>query len=154
MAMLKQYFEYIFILDSCGIPRVTLEGERSDWVDILGRLEKLKEYRIETTAWYYLLRPVIARFFAAFDDPTSAENVDFWQWIGHYTPGGSGLEGHWIGNQLNKTAVSLAAPETLSPAEFWETFGDPHMHKDLILEGSSFNIFIDGEHYRVMNSSR
>lgn len=78
MATLKQYFEYVFMLDGCGIPRVTLEGERSDWVDILGRLEKLKEYGIETIAWYYLLRPVIARFVAALDDPTSAENMDFW----------------------------------------------------------------------------
>ncbi|KAJ7922327.1 hypothetical protein B0H13DRAFT_2249519 [Mycena leptocephala] len=62
----------------------------SDWVNILGRLEKLKEYGLETTAWYHLLRPVITRFVAAFDDPTSPANVDFWQRIAHYHPGGSG----------------------------------------------------------------
>ncbi|KAJ7079896.1 hypothetical protein C8R44DRAFT_895574 [Mycena epipterygia] len=62
MATLKHYFE-----------------ERSDWAKILSRLEKLKEYGLETIAWYHLLRPVIARFIAAFDKPTSPYNVDFWQ---------------------------------------------------------------------------
>ncbi|KAJ7660166.1 hypothetical protein DFH06DRAFT_1472257 [Mycena polygramma] len=90
MATLKEYFTYKIVLRGCGIPRVTLEGERSDWVNILGRLEKLKEYGIETTAWYHLLRPVIARFVAAFDDPASPANVDFWQRIAHHTVGISG----------------------------------------------------------------
>jgi hypothetical protein len=117
MATLKQYFKYISVLCGCGIPRVTLEGEQSDWVKILDRLEKLKEYGLETTAWYHLLRPVVTRFVAAFGDPTSAENVDFWQRVAHYQPGGSGRgeyytgwitafavfnkEGRWMGPRLN-----------------------------------------------------
>jgi hypothetical protein len=97
MATLKKYFEYEIVLWGCGIPRVTLEGERSDWVSILGRLEKLKEYGLETIAWYHLLRPVIARFVAAFDDPTGPTNVDFWQRVAHYTPGGSGRGDYYTG---------------------------------------------------------
>ncbi|KAJ7784943.1 hypothetical protein DFH07DRAFT_948021 [Mycena maculata] len=62
----------------CGIPRVMLEGERSDWADILGRFEKLKEYDIETIAWYHLLRPVLARFVAVFDAPENEESLEFW----------------------------------------------------------------------------
>ncbi|KAJ7612063.1 hypothetical protein FB45DRAFT_1117742 [Roridomyces roridus] len=76
-----EYFRVGFGLPWCGIPRVTLEGEKSDWVNILERLEKLKEYGVETIAWYHLLRPVISRFVAAFDKPTSQENTDFWQKI-------------------------------------------------------------------------
>jgi hypothetical protein len=57
----------------CGIPRVTLEGEKKDWENILTRLEKLKEYGDETTAWYHLLVPVISRFVGAFDNPDLVE---------------------------------------------------------------------------------
>ena len=44
-----------------------LEGEKKDWEKILTRLEKLQEYGDETTAWYYLLVPVVSRFVRAFD---------------------------------------------------------------------------------------
>ncbi|KAJ7206904.1 hypothetical protein GGX14DRAFT_366971 [Mycena pura] len=153
MATLKQYFTYKSMLIGCGIPRVTLAGERSDWANILGRLIKLKEFGLETTAWYHLLRPVITRFIAAFDNPTSAENIDFWQRVAHYQPGGSGRgdyytgwvtafavfnkEGQWMGPRLNmvraccdQTAVPVIAPETLTAAEFWATYGRPHKHVD------------------------
>ncbi|KAF7333293.1 hypothetical protein MSAN_02424200 [Mycena sanguinolenta] len=99
MATLKQYFDYTVILFGCSIPRVTLEGEKSDWENILGRLEKLTEYGLETTAWSHFLRPVISRFVGAFDDPTNPENVDFWQRVAHFTPGGSGMGNYdtgWI----------------------------------------------------------
>ena len=59
---------------------------------------------------------------AAFDDPTRAENVDFWQRIAHCTPGGSGIgnyytgwitaftvfskKGQWMGNALNSVCPS------------------------------------------------
>jgi hypothetical protein len=123
MATLKHYFEYTIQAGGCGIPRVTLEGERADWVDILGRLEKLKEYGLETTAWYHLLRPVITRFVAAFDAPTSPANVDFWQRVATYTPGGSGVgdyytgwitaftvfdkDGLWLGHTLDKVRAHV-----------------------------------------------
>ncbi|KAJ7027052.1 hypothetical protein C8F04DRAFT_1267489 [Mycena alexandri] len=42
MATLKKYFTYPLLLGDCGLPRVTLEGKRADWVNILRRLEKLK----------------------------------------------------------------------------------------------------------------
>jgi hypothetical protein len=117
MATLKQYFSYGFGGTTCGIPRVTLEGEKSDWVDILGRLEKLKEYGMETIAWYHLLCPVISRFVAAFDAPTSQDNVEFWQKVAHLHHPSSGRsyysgwintfnafdkERQWIGNALDK----------------------------------------------------
>ncbi|KAJ7336877.1 hypothetical protein DFH08DRAFT_964835 [Mycena albidolilacea] len=60
------------------------------------------------------------------------ENVDFWQRVGHYEPGGTGRisaftvftkEGHWMENELKTTAMSKSAPETLSAAQFWKTVG-------------------------------
>ncbi|KAJ6569372.1 hypothetical protein B0H19DRAFT_1209371 [Mycena capillaripes] len=156
MATLKQYFTYKIMLIGCGIPRVTLEGERSDWVNILGRLEKLKEYGLETTAWYHLLRPIITRFIAAFDDPSNPANVDFWQRIAHYTPGGSGRgdyytgwvtaftvfskKGRWLGNNLDSTrARADTASDTLSSAEFWATYGHPNIRRDLVFDGTPYH---------------
>jgi hypothetical protein len=125
MATLKTYFCYTFMF-ICGIPRVTLEGEKSDWVRILERLEKLKEYGIHMIAWYHLLYPVISRLVAAFDAPDSPENVDFWQRVARHDPGGGcGLihdfysgwitafyvfskEGRWIGDPLNMVGAYFA----------------------------------------------
>ncbi|KAJ7764166.1 hypothetical protein DFH07DRAFT_902933 [Mycena maculata] len=159
MATLKNYFNYKIMLIGCGIPRVTLEGERSDWVDILGRLEKLKEYGLEAIAWYHLLRPVITRFVAAFDAPASAENVAFWQRVAHYVPGGSGFgayyngwisaftafskKGEWIGHTLDtETSAPAPVPETLTAAQFWKTYRSSDMHRDnqqLVLDGTPYH---------------
>ncbi|KAJ7300898.1 hypothetical protein DFH08DRAFT_919184 [Mycena albidolilacea] len=54
MAAMKHYFSYkIFFM--CGIPHVTFEWESQDWELLLHRLEKFKEYGLETIAWYHLL---------------------------------------------------------------------------------------------------
>ncbi|KAJ6518579.1 hypothetical protein DFH09DRAFT_1427252 [Mycena vulgaris] len=134
MATLKEYFSYGFAGIACGVPRVTLEGEKSDWINILGRLEKLKEYSIETIAWYHLLLPVITRFIAAFDTPSSEDNVDFWQKVVHYQRGGSGpsyysgwinafnvfsQKGVWLGHKLDMTKVSNDPPAAHPAAELW-----------------------------------
>ncbi|KIM88942.1 hypothetical protein PILCRDRAFT_813943 [Piloderma croceum F 1598] len=102
MATLKAYFSYKMTL-MCGIPRVTLEGEKEDWEKILTRLEKLKEYGDKTTAWYHLLVPVISRFVRAFDGPDAEENIDFWQKVAHYQGGGSGPR--WIAGWINAFCV-------------------------------------------------
>ncbi|KAF8170291.1 hypothetical protein K438DRAFT_1614081, partial [Mycena galopus ATCC 62051] len=153
MATLKPYFAYRFAQTGCGIPRVTLEGEKADWVDILGRLEKLKEYGVETIAWYHLLRPVIARFVAAFDEPDSEENVDFWSKIVHHHRG-SGYSyysgwmvafgvfkdrGKWLGHALDTTVVSEISPEEMSAETFWATYAKPEMRTDLVYDGTPYH---------------
>jgi hypothetical protein len=115
MTTMKKYFDYKMSF-LCGIPRVTLEGEREDWDLILRRLEKLKEYGLQTIAWYHLLFPVISRFVKAFDDPNSPENFDFWQRAACEESFGSGssecsgwitafcvfsAEGRWRGPRLD-----------------------------------------------------
>ncbi|KAJ7694005.1 hypothetical protein B0H14DRAFT_2299167, partial [Mycena olivaceomarginata] len=157
MATLKQYFSYGFMTTACGIPRVMLEGEKSDWVDILGRLEKLKEYGMETIMWYHLLRPVISRFVAAFDAPASQDNVEFWQKVAHLHQPSSGRsyysgwintfnafdkesETHWIKwvALLSITAVSEEAPELMTAGRFWATYGK-HVWKDLIFDSTLYH---------------
>lgn len=116
MATMKEYFSYTFDL-RCGIPRVTLEGTQEDWVKILSKLGKLKEYGVPTIAWYYLLHPIISMFISAYDDPSAQTNIDFWQKVAHQSGGGSGPrflsgwitafcvfdeQGKWIGQPFKK----------------------------------------------------
>jgi len=85
MATLREYFIHR-LQGGCGIPHVTLLGEKDDWEQIVRRIEKLKEYGPETTAWYHLLKPVVTRFAQSFDIGVadSAENRDFWNRVVHW----------------------------------------------------------------------
>jgi len=86
MATLKAYFSYTMSL-YCGIPSVTLEGEKEDWENILSRLDRLEEFGPEPAAWANLLRPILSRCVKAFD---GEPDVDFWTKICHRHSGGSG----------------------------------------------------------------
>lgn len=89
MGSLQAYFAYTSMC-CCGIPSVTLLGDRSDYEDILSRLDKLKDLGQETADWAVLLRPVLRNFIASFDEVMAAETKDFWTKIAHYQ-GGSGM---------------------------------------------------------------
>ncbi|PPQ71584.1 hypothetical protein CVT26_010552 [Gymnopilus dilepis] len=135
MATMKEYFSYRFML-MCGIPRVTLQGEKADWEKILSRLEKLKEYGLQTIAWYHILRPIVTRFVKAFDAPDAQENLDFWQHVCHFEGGGSGprytsgwitafcvfdMKGTWLGDKF-KENVRHPNPASLTASDFTATF--------------------------------
>ncbi|KAJ6552859.1 hypothetical protein B0H19DRAFT_949997 [Mycena capillaripes] len=121
MATTKKCFDYK-ISFLCGIPRVTLDGERRDWELIIQRLEKLKEYGIQIIAWYHLLFPVILRLVQAFDEPNSPDNLDFWGKVVCESVGGSGsrywsgwitsfcvfsFEGKWQGPRLDTVSLVI-----------------------------------------------
>ncbi|KAJ3484795.1 hypothetical protein NLJ89_g11953 [Agrocybe chaxingu] len=86
MATLKAYFRYGMNM-YCGIPSVTLEGAKSDWENLLARLDKLPTFGAEPAAWAALLRPILKRFVNAFD---GNPDIDFWARVCHYDSGGSG----------------------------------------------------------------
>jgi hypothetical protein len=46
MSTLQKYFTYA-ACETCGLPSVTLLGEKSDWEKILGRIERLPKFRDE-----------------------------------------------------------------------------------------------------------
>lgn len=89
MSAMQKYFNYTCGI-CCGLPSVTLLGQKSDWEEILTRAERLKTFGEEPTMFYGLLKPVLTRFVQAFDDPNSEDIRDFWQKIAHYSGGGSG----------------------------------------------------------------
>ena len=89
MGVVQKYFDFKCCL-ACGLPSVTLLGEKADWTLILTRLDKLTTFGAETSQFATLLKPVVSRFIKSFDAPTSPETVSFWQRIAHKSSGGSG----------------------------------------------------------------
>ncbi|KAI1742870.1 hypothetical protein F4680DRAFT_385285 [Xylaria scruposa] len=78
MGMLQHYFKYTCFA-TCGIPSITLLGEKSDYEKILARLDKLEQYGDEPSAFTRLLKPILRRFMSSFDEPNRQEVRDFWR---------------------------------------------------------------------------
>ena len=96
MGVTQKYFSYSCFM-TCGLPGVTLLGQKTDWQLIYSRLGKLETFGAEPSQFCKLLRPVISRFVKSFDKPTSDDTISFWQRIAHHHSG-SGLSYYsgWI----------------------------------------------------------
>lgn len=96
MGAMQKYFSYRFTLQ-CGIPSVTLLGERADWEALRQRLEKLPSFGFEPGLFHDLLKPLLSSFVASFDAPSAPSTIDFWNKIAHqaYGSGSCSLSG-WI----------------------------------------------------------
>ena len=82
MGVTQKYFSFTARM-LCGLPSVTLLGQKKDWQLIYSRLDKLETFGAEPSQFCKLLRPVIPRFIGSFDEPTSNETISFWQHIAH-----------------------------------------------------------------------
>ncbi|RMJ25517.1 hypothetical protein PHISP_03627 [Aspergillus sp. HF37] len=89
MGGLQKYFEYTMVL-RCGIPSVTLLGQRDDWSTMLAKLDRIPQLGAEPATFAQLLRPVLERFVASFDSPALPEVKDFWARCAHRYSGRSG----------------------------------------------------------------
>ncbi|OJI97963.1 hypothetical protein ASPVEDRAFT_79635 [Aspergillus versicolor CBS 583.65] len=90
MGAMEKYFSYVMVL--CGIPSVTLLGEREDWVILVEKLEKLHQLGDEPARFAQLLRPILNHFVASFDYPESPEVVSFWNRCAHRNHMMSGVD--------------------------------------------------------------
>ncbi|KAH8795202.1 hypothetical protein DL96DRAFT_1648675 [Flagelloscypha sp. PMI_526] len=129
MSSMKSYFTYT-MYTLCGIPSVTLDGQKEDWEDLLARTDRLLEFKNdELTAWHRLLTPVLSRFVRAFDNPQEKSNIDFWQRVAQVESNGSGTrylsgwitafcvfdeKGNWIGNPISTEEAGGKMKEILS----------------------------------------
>jgi len=77
MGTLQSYFDYI-LRGGCGFPSVTLQGEKSDWEEILRKVQRLSKYGPQATEWTRLLIPIIQYMIASFTQPTSPDIKNFW----------------------------------------------------------------------------
>ena len=142
MGALQKYFEYKMAL-MCGIPSVTLLGQKSDWEVILCRVDKLETYGEEPKRFGELLQPVLRRFGKSFDEPTSPQIVEFWQQIAHHQWGGSDpyYYSGWItafgfwdehGRSMCNTRDHRSATATHSPS-LWDR------RRNLVLDGMTYH---------------
>ncbi|RVD85536.1 uncharacterized protein DFL_003856 [Arthrobotrys flagrans] len=89
MATLQSYFAYGFQL-LCGLPGVTLLGEKADWEALLQKIDKFETFGEQPTFFAQLLRPILKRFVLCFENPESPELKEFWQTVVSEYGGGSG----------------------------------------------------------------
>ena len=95
MGLMQHYFTFSGGI-ICGLPLVTLQGERDDWAKLLEKLDRLNEWGSEPAAYADNLRPILKRFVETFDNPDSAEIRAFWNQIvradRHFTCGSGPVE--------------------------------------------------------------
>ncbi|KAI1118023.1 hypothetical protein F5Y14DRAFT_400861 [Nemania sp. NC0429] len=89
MGSMQKYFSYGGML-MCGIPSVTLLGEKADWVAMRQRLDKLPHFGQEAQQFSHLLTPVLDLFVRSFEKADDPEVVEFWSKIAHKENNGSG----------------------------------------------------------------
>ncbi|CAJ2509861.1 Uu.00g057610.m01.CDS01 [Anthostomella pinea] len=90
MGAMQKFFTYSWGT-RCGIPAVTLLGERSDWVEIRRRAERLATYGAEPARWLRVLAPVLDGFVDGFADPAGEAARRFWRGVcDEHVPNGSG----------------------------------------------------------------
>jgi hypothetical protein len=80
MGLMKAYFKYEGGI-ICGLPSVTLLGEKLDWQKLLARLDRLTEFGAEPEEYRSRLEPILKRFVKSFDEPDSDEIRQFWSQI-------------------------------------------------------------------------
>ena len=86
MGALQRYFSYTMHL-MCGMPSVTLLGERGDWELLVKKLDKIPQLGKEPAHFAELLMPVLQRFVVSFDEPEEEQTRKFWSRIVHQTSG-------------------------------------------------------------------
>ncbi|KAF5713785.1 hypothetical protein FMUND_7764 [Fusarium mundagurra] len=82
MGLMQHFFEYEGMM-VCGIPSVTLLGEREDWVKLGEKVEMLKEFGDEAAGFAERLRPIMKRFVGSWDvdSEDDGERRLFWEQI-------------------------------------------------------------------------
>jgi Domain of unknown function (DUF4419) len=155
----------------CGLPAVTLEGSKSDWENILSRINKLDTFGTETKHWASMLRAVLTRFVRSFevfgDDSKSTEEekanlLEFWNQIAHYLGGGSGpkylsswitafcpwnSEGKWI-DATCAPGKELTPPPKVTP----ECRKEKEIFKPKRLRESGGSLVLDGQVFPILKS--
>jgi hypothetical protein len=69
-----------------GIPSITLLGTKTDWKNLLGKLDSLEQLGKEPKLYSHMLRPILSRFVATFDKPNDLSIRLFWSDIVTATP--------------------------------------------------------------------
>ncbi|RBR23129.1 uncharacterized protein FIESC28_04124 [Fusarium coffeatum] len=82
MGLMKNFFDFEGML-VCGIPSVTLLGEREDWVKLQSKLGRLYEFGPDAGLFADALKPIMKRFVSSWDADGDGvgETREFWEQI-------------------------------------------------------------------------
>ncbi|KZW01200.1 hypothetical protein EXIGLDRAFT_760960 [Exidia glandulosa HHB12029] len=159
MSTLQEFFSYTFAL-RCGLPRVTLEGERADWESLVQRADRIQDYGGDAVLWHRLLMPVLGRFVETFDACAGsqagvhddAELDAFWSKIVHWRQGGSGpsflsgwltafcvfdAKGKWLPDQVGSLVVGLSHDSNIAVQREYKKH---ERDIQLLLDGAAYPI--------------
>ncbi|KAF8654873.1 hypothetical protein AX16_003334 [Volvariella volvacea WC 439] len=96
MATMSNYFKYSVIF-GCGIPSITLQGTKEDWVGLRSKVDRLAELgQSELIRWHAIIMPIFDRFVRAFDGDVDV--AGFWSHMVNYKSGsGTQMIHGWLG---------------------------------------------------------
>ncbi|KAF8665651.1 hypothetical protein AX16_000105 [Volvariella volvacea WC 439] len=96
MAAMSKYFEYV-VKFRCGIPSITLQGTKEDWVGLRWKIDRLAELgQPELMRWHSLIIPIFDHFIRAFDGDVDV--AGFWKHMVNYNSGSGTEKIHgWLG---------------------------------------------------------
>ncbi|KAF8665565.1 hypothetical protein AX16_000024 [Volvariella volvacea WC 439] len=96
MATMGKYFEYVR-RSRCGIPSITLQGTKEDWIRLRSKVDRLAELgQSELMRWHSLIMPIFDHFIRAFDGDVDV--AGFWRHMVNYNSGSGTKRIHgWLG---------------------------------------------------------
>ena len=74
MNSMQKYFDFT-VWTLCGIPTITLLGERADWVKLVGKVNDLVGLVDEWSVWKRNLNEILNKFVEVYDREV---DVEFW----------------------------------------------------------------------------
>jgi hypothetical protein len=98
MGSMQKYFRYTMSL-ICGIPSVTLLGEKADWFALRRRIDKLPQFGAEPAHFARLLTPILDGFVGTFERADDPQVVNVWSKIADRHSNGSGRVTSRAGSQ-------------------------------------------------------
>jgi len=102
----EKYFDYRMGACGCGIPKVHFLGEKSDWISILDRLDKMKAFKLKDSQymeWIGKLEKIVSKFIETYEGKADKE---FWNSIVKkfdgfsYKPGPSGIGSYYYKDEF------------------------------------------------------
>ena len=141
MGILQSYYSY-WACESCGIPSITLLGEREDWAKLANKVDRLAEFGAEPTEYAARLKPILIRFVRTFDEPHSADIRSFWNCIVKANPSGeSGGPPYEVSGWLMGFC-------------YWNSMGEPKFAQPWLKQASAYELMqLDGVAYPIVGNT-
>lgn len=80
MGLMQHYFSFTGGI-VCGLPQVTLLGDKFDWQRLLDKLDQLPNFGAQASDYATQLKPIFSKFVQTFDEPDADDVKAFWKQI-------------------------------------------------------------------------